>query len=122
MVWNTTTVNIVVPSKLLAFTLLGKLSGYSKIHQYVETLLPNEELIKFPDLILSKLQDFHNNYTVQKVNSTTSASALLSESTHLYKILHYCTTGKNNPMCTSHTKQECFVENPHLRPPRQNNK
>ncbi|MBW0499100.1 hypothetical protein O181_038815 [Austropuccinia psidii MF-1] len=116
------TVNIVIPSKLLSFTLLGKLSGDSKIHQYVETLSLNEELIELPDLILSKLQDFHNNSTMQEVTSTSSASALLSESTHPYKILYYCTNGKHNPMCTSHTKQECFVENPHLRPPRRNNK
>ncbi|MBW0535199.1 hypothetical protein O181_074914, partial [Austropuccinia psidii MF-1] len=116
------TVNIAVPSELLSFTLLGKLSGDSKIHQYVETLLLNEELIELPDLILSKLQDFHNNSIVQEVTPTSSASALLSESTHPYKILYYCTNGKHNPMCTSHTKQECFVENPHLRPPRRNNK
>ncbi|MBW0499101.1 hypothetical protein O181_038816, partial [Austropuccinia psidii MF-1] len=116
------TVNIVVPSELLSFTLLGKLSGDSKIHQYVKTLLLNEELIELPDLILWKLQDFHNNFTMQEVTSTSSASALLSESTHPYKSLYYCTNGKHNPMCTSHTKQECFVENPHLRPPRQNNK
>ncbi|MBW0519193.1 hypothetical protein O181_058908 [Austropuccinia psidii MF-1] len=111
-----------VPSKLLSLTLLGKLSGDSKIHQYVKTLLLNEELIELPDLILSKLQDFHNNSTVQEVTSTTSSSALLSEFTHTSKILYYCTNGKHNPMCTSHTQQECFVENPHLRPPTRNNK
>ncbi|MBW0541280.1 hypothetical protein O181_080995 [Austropuccinia psidii MF-1] len=115
------TVNIVVPSELLSFTLLRKLSGDSKIHQYIETLSLNEDLLKLPNLILSKLQDFHNNSTMQETITDTPASALLSESAHPYKILYYCTNGKHNPMCISHTKQECFVENPHLRPPRQNN-
>ncbi|MBW0541179.1 hypothetical protein O181_080894 [Austropuccinia psidii MF-1] len=115
-------VNIVVPSELLSFTLLGKLLGDSEVHQYVETLLLNEELIELPDLILLKLQDFHNNSTMQETITDTPASALFSELTHPYKILYYCTNGKHNPMCTSHTKQECFVENPHLRPPCQNNK
>ncbi|MBW0517549.1 hypothetical protein O181_057264 [Austropuccinia psidii MF-1] len=116
------TVNIIVPSELLSFTLLGKLSGDSKIHQYVETLSLNEELIEFPELILSKLQDFHNNSFIQEEPIKSSVTALLSESAHPYKILYYCTNGKHNPMCTSHTKQECFVENPHLKPPRRNNK
>ncbi|MBW0521693.1 hypothetical protein O181_061408 [Austropuccinia psidii MF-1] len=116
------TVNIIVPSELLSFTLLRKLSGDSKINQYVETLSLNEELIELPDLILSKLQDFHNNSFIQEEPIKSSVTALLSESAHPYKILYYCTNGKHNPMCTSHTKQECFVENPHLRPPRRNNK
>ncbi|MBW0552697.1 hypothetical protein O181_092412 [Austropuccinia psidii MF-1] len=116
------TINIVVPLELLSFMLLGKLSVYSKIHQYVKTLSLNEDLIEIPDLILSKLQDSHNNSTMQEIITDTPASALLSESAHPYKILYYFTNGKHDPMCTSHTKQECFVEKPHLRPPQQNNK
>ncbi|MBW0526154.1 hypothetical protein O181_065869 [Austropuccinia psidii MF-1] len=116
------TVNIIVPSRLLSFTFLGKLSGDPKIHQYIETLSLSEDLIELPDLILSKLQDFHNNSFIQEEPLKSSVTALLSESNHPYKILYYCTNGKHNPICTSHTKQECFVENPHLKPPRRNNK
>ncbi|MBW0534218.1 hypothetical protein O181_073933 [Austropuccinia psidii MF-1] len=116
------TFNIIVPYELLSFTLLGKLSGDPKIHQYMETLSLNEELIELPDLILSKLQDFHNNSFIQEELIKSSVTTLLSESAHPYKILYYFTNGKHNPICTSHTKQECFVENPHLKPTRQNNK
>ncbi|MBW0535355.1 hypothetical protein O181_075070, partial [Austropuccinia psidii MF-1] len=116
------TVNIIVPSELLSFTLLGKLSGDPKIHQYVEALSLNEDLIELPDVILSKLQDYHHNTAIRQDSAVSPATALLSESSHPYRILYYCTNGKHNPMCTSHTKQECFVENPHLKPPRRNNK
>ncbi|MBW0506582.1 hypothetical protein O181_046297 [Austropuccinia psidii MF-1] len=51
-----------------------------------------------------------------------SASALLSESAHPYKITYFCSNGKHNPMCTTHSKNKCYDENPHLRPPRRNNK
>ncbi|MBW0519560.1 hypothetical protein O181_059275 [Austropuccinia psidii MF-1] len=115
------TINIVVPSKLLSLTLLEKLSGDLKIHSLVETLSLNEELIELLDLILLKLQDFHNS-TMQEVSTASPTSALSSESTHPYKTLYYCTNGKQSAMCTSHTKQECFVENPHLRPPRRKNR
>ncbi|MBW0491830.1 hypothetical protein O181_031545 [Austropuccinia psidii MF-1] len=111
------TVNIIIPSELLSFTFLGKLSGDPKIHQYVETLSLNEELIELPNLILSKLQDFHNNSFIQEEPIKSSVTTLLSESAHPYKVLYYCTNGKHNPMCTSCTKQECFVKNPQLKPP-----
>ncbi|MBW0463876.1 hypothetical protein O181_003591 [Austropuccinia psidii MF-1] len=35
--------------------------------------------------------------------------------------MHYCANGKHNPNCTTHSKEECFAENPHLRPRRANN-
>ncbi|MBW0471915.1 hypothetical protein O181_011630 [Austropuccinia psidii MF-1] len=76
------TVNIVVPLELLSFMLLGKLSGDSKIHQYVQALSLNKDLIELPDLTLSKLQDFHNISTMQETITDTPASALLSESAH----------------------------------------
>ncbi|MBW0548334.1 hypothetical protein O181_088049 [Austropuccinia psidii MF-1] len=88
------TVNIHVPAKLHTFMLLGKLSGDPKIHQYVEVLSLNEDLVKKPKLVISKLQDFHNNSKTQ-----------------------------HNPNCTSHSKEECFAKHPELRPlNRQNNK
>ncbi|MBW0479726.1 hypothetical protein O181_019441 [Austropuccinia psidii MF-1] len=52
------TVSIKIPNKLLSYSLLGKLAGDSKLHQLVETLTLNEELIKSPDLILTQLQDY----------------------------------------------------------------
>ncbi|MBW0496486.1 hypothetical protein O181_036201 [Austropuccinia psidii MF-1] len=49
------TVNIIVPSKLFSFTLLRKLSGDPKIHQYVEALSVTGALRSEEGLALSKL-------------------------------------------------------------------
>ncbi|MBW0481424.1 hypothetical protein O181_021139 [Austropuccinia psidii MF-1] len=96
------TVNIIVPSKFFSFTLLRKLSGDPKIHQYVEALSLNEELIKLPDLILLKLQDYHQNSTIRQDSYSSSATALLSESSHRYKILYYCTNAQSNSSISAH--------------------
>ncbi|MBW0509573.1 hypothetical protein O181_049288 [Austropuccinia psidii MF-1] len=36
--------------------------------------------------------------------------------------MYYCANGKQNPKCLTHKKEECFSENPHLRPQRRDNK
>ncbi|MBW0535429.1 hypothetical protein O181_075144, partial [Austropuccinia psidii MF-1] len=111
------TVNLIVQPEILTFTLLGKLSSDAKIKQFAEVLTLNEELIEQPDLVLSKLQDYCDNSSSQNENPIShSPSALVSESVHPYRILHYCANGKHNPNCTTHSKEECFAENPHLRP------
>ncbi|MBW0548016.1 hypothetical protein O181_087731 [Austropuccinia psidii MF-1] len=116
------TVNINIPAECHSFTLLGKLSGDPKIHQFVEVLSLNEELIQQPELVLERLQEFHDNSKTQLPNQAPAPIALVSESAHPYKITYYCTNGKHNPMCTTHTKESCFAENPHLRPPYRSNK
>ncbi|MBW0575703.1 hypothetical protein O181_115418, partial [Austropuccinia psidii MF-1] len=97
-----------------------KLVRDPKLQHYVEVLTLNDDLIEKPDLILTKLQDFVNNLCIQpeKHNSTSSA---LATSAHPYKITHYCANGKHNPNCTSHSKEQCFAENPNLRPARRGN-
>ncbi|MBW0535336.1 hypothetical protein O181_075051 [Austropuccinia psidii MF-1] len=92
------TVNINIPAECHSFTLLGKLS------------------------VLERLQEFHDNSKTQLSNQASAPIALVSESAHPYKITYYCTNGKHNPMCTTHTKESCFAENPHLRPPYRLNK
>ncbi|MBW0543175.1 hypothetical protein O181_082890 [Austropuccinia psidii MF-1] len=85
------TVNIHVPSELHTFTILGKLSGDPKIHQFVEVLSLNEDLVKKPVLILSKLQDLRNNSQSQEKSSIPlAATALVSESAGPYNITYYC--------------------------------
>ncbi|MBW0491793.1 hypothetical protein O181_031508, partial [Austropuccinia psidii MF-1] len=116
------TVNITIPDECHSFSLLGKLSGDPKLHSYVEVLTLNEDLVKNPELVLAKLQEFHDNSSSQEKSISPSASALLSESAHPYKITYFCSNGKHNPMCTTHSKNECYAKNPHLRPPRRNNK
>ncbi|MBW0502229.1 hypothetical protein O181_041944 [Austropuccinia psidii MF-1] len=112
------TVNIHVPSELHTFTILAKLSGNPNIHQLVKFLSLNKDLVKRPELILSKLQDFCNSSQSQEISSIPlAATALVSELAGLYKITYYCSNGKHNPNCKSHTKEECFAKHPELRPP-----
>ncbi|MBW0511442.1 hypothetical protein O181_051157 [Austropuccinia psidii MF-1] len=106
------TVNINIPAECHSFTLLGKLAGDPTIHQFVDVLSLNEELIQQPKLVLERLQEFHNS-KIQTSNHTPTPTALVSESTHPYKITYYCTNGKHNPMCTTHTKETCLAKNPH---------
>ncbi|MBW0548692.1 hypothetical protein O181_088407 [Austropuccinia psidii MF-1] len=115
-------VNIIVPDELLSFTILGKLCNDPKLHQYIEVLTLNDDLVEKPDLILSKLQDFYNNSRLKETNLPATASAHLSESSRPYKMTYYCANGKHNSNCTNHTKEECFAENPHLRLPCRDNK
>ncbi|MBW0471097.1 hypothetical protein O181_010812 [Austropuccinia psidii MF-1] len=116
------TVNINIPAECHPFTLLGKLSGDHKMHQFVKVLSLNEELIQQPKLVLERLQEFHDNSNTWLSNQAPASTALVSESAHPYKITYYCTNGKHNPMCTTHTKESFFAKNPNLRPAYQSNK
>ncbi|MBW0495265.1 hypothetical protein O181_034980 [Austropuccinia psidii MF-1] len=115
-------VSIVVPNELLSYSLLGKLGGNTHLSQFVETLILNEDIIEKPLAILSWLQHFsrHNSHNSGTQNKKeTSSSALLTEYDKPYKIIFYCSQGKHNKQCTTHKKEECWAENPHLRPSRQ---
>ncbi|MBW0478722.1 hypothetical protein O181_018437 [Austropuccinia psidii MF-1] len=85
------TINITIPNECHSFSLLGKLSGDPKMY-----------------------------FSAPEKSNSTPASALISESAHPYKITYFCSNGKHNPMCTTHSKDQCYSENPHLRPPCQN--
>ncbi|MBW0545860.1 hypothetical protein O181_085575 [Austropuccinia psidii MF-1] len=92
------TINITVPNEFHSFSLLGKLTGDPKMHSYVKVLALNEDLIKDPELIHAKLQEFHDNSSSQQKSSSTPASALISESAHPQKITYFCLNGKHNSM------------------------
>ncbi|MBW0536135.1 hypothetical protein O181_075850 [Austropuccinia psidii MF-1] len=114
-------VSIVVPNELLSYSLLGKLGGNSQLNQFVETLTFNEDIIEKPMIILSRLQDFashinHSNISVAKKEH--DSSALITSFSEPHKIIFYCSHGKHNKRCTTHKKEECWAENPHLRPAR----
>ncbi|MBW0539129.1 hypothetical protein O181_078844 [Austropuccinia psidii MF-1] len=116
-------VSIKVPNELFSYSLLGKLGGDPKLHQFIEVLTLNEDLIKKPDSILTKLQDYmHLTQNNNPPSLPSSVTALVSTSNNSYKIIHYCTNGKHNDKSTSHTKNKCWAENPHLRPTRKDNK
>ncbi|MBW0488376.1 hypothetical protein O181_028091 [Austropuccinia psidii MF-1] len=114
-------VSIVVPNKLLSYSLLGKLGGNSQLNQFVETLTFKEDIIEKPMIILSWLQDFashinHSNSSISKKEH--DSSALITSFPEPHKIIFYCSNGKHNKRCTTHKKEDCWAENPHLRPSR----
>ncbi|MBW0584775.1 hypothetical protein O181_124490 [Austropuccinia psidii MF-1] len=117
-------VSIKVPNALLSYSLLGKLAEDSKLHQFIESLTLNEELIEKPDLILTRLQDYvhHSLSKLPKSLPNSSVSALISSSNNNFKIIYYCTNGKYNLKNTSHRKDQCWAENPHLRTNQKENK
>ncbi|MBW0571154.1 hypothetical protein O181_110869, partial [Austropuccinia psidii MF-1] len=115
-------VSIVVPEELLSYSLLGKLGGNSHLSQFVENLIFNEDIIEKPLLILSRLQDFanHNHQNIHRNES--SSTALTTSLSEPHKIIFYCANGQHNSRCTTHKKEECWAENPHLRPSRKDKK
>ncbi|MBW0471948.1 hypothetical protein O181_011663 [Austropuccinia psidii MF-1] len=104
-------VNLIVQPEILTFTLLGKLRRNAKIQQFAEVLTLKEELIEQPNLVLSKLQDYCNNSRSRiEIPNSYSPSALVSESVHHYRIMHYCANGKHNPNCTLIPKKSVFLK------------
>ncbi|MBW0559835.1 hypothetical protein O181_099550 [Austropuccinia psidii MF-1] len=79
-------IDITIPNKCHSFSLLGKLSGDSKMHLYVKVLTLNEDLVKDPKLVLAKLQEFHDNSSAPENSNSTPPSAFVSESAHPYKL------------------------------------
>ncbi|MBW0465265.1 hypothetical protein O181_004980 [Austropuccinia psidii MF-1] len=53
---------------------------------------------------------------------TTSPTALLSSVEDPHKIVYYCAKGKHNIKCITKKIEDCWLENPHLRPPRREKK
>ncbi|MBW0550303.1 hypothetical protein O181_090018 [Austropuccinia psidii MF-1] len=100
------TISIKIPNKLLLYSLLGKLAGDSKLHQLVETLTLNEELIESPDLLLTQLQDYVHLIGSKDPPPTNLPSALVSTVDNSFKIIHFFTNGKHNPKSTTHKKEQ----------------
>ncbi|MBW0585818.1 hypothetical protein O181_125533 [Austropuccinia psidii MF-1] len=115
-------VMIVVPPELLSYSLLGKLGGDTNLHQFVENLTLNEDIIEKPEKILTRLQDLANLNAVYCKKQSTTPTALISSGGEPHKIIYYCAKGKHNDKCSTHKKEDCWTENPHLRPPRREKK
>ncbi|MBW0536235.1 hypothetical protein O181_075950 [Austropuccinia psidii MF-1] len=95
-------VNIKVPNDLLSFSLLGKLGGDRELHQFVDSLTLNKELIERPDIILTRLQDYASLYKDRNLPSTKNSTALFTNINEPHKIVYFCKLGKHNEKCTSH--------------------
>ncbi|MBW0467456.1 hypothetical protein O181_007171 [Austropuccinia psidii MF-1] len=115
-------VDIKVPNEILSFSLLGKLGGESQLHQFITVLTLNEELTKKPNLILNRLQDFTNLLLTKNLDSDKNHSTLFSATNDQFKKLYYFLNGRHNQQCTTHQKEECWSENPHLRTSRREKK
>ncbi|MBW0468381.1 hypothetical protein O181_008096 [Austropuccinia psidii MF-1] len=117
-------VRIKVSNELLSYSLLGKLAGDSKIHQLIEALTLNEELLEKRDLVLTHLQDYVHLF-LRKLSlplPNPSVSTLVSASNKNFKLIYYCTNGKHNLKNTSHKKEQFLEDKPHLRPNQKDNK
>ncbi|MBW0483354.1 hypothetical protein O181_023069 [Austropuccinia psidii MF-1] len=116
-------VSIKFPNELLSYSLLGKLAGDPKLHQFIEGLTLNKELIARTNFLLSKLPDFfHITNSKSSSSSSDSVTDLVSTSDKTYNIIYYCTNGKHNIKRTSNKKEQFWAENPNLRPNKGDNK
>ncbi|MBW0491303.1 hypothetical protein O181_031018 [Austropuccinia psidii MF-1] len=97
-------------------------NGDSNLQQLVESLTLNDELIECPNLILIRLQDYVHLAKTKDPSPSNLPSALVSTTNESFKIIHHCTNGKHNPKSTTHKKEECWAENPQLRPNQKDNK
>ncbi|MBW0463020.1 hypothetical protein O181_002735 [Austropuccinia psidii MF-1] len=115
-------VNIKVPDDLLSFSLLGKLGGDKDLHQFIDNLTLNEELIEKPELIRTRHQDYANIHKDRIKKNPENVEALFTSINEPHKIVYYCKNGKHNYKCTNHQKEDCWAEKPHLRPIKKNKK
>ncbi|MBW0526096.1 hypothetical protein O181_065811 [Austropuccinia psidii MF-1] len=82
-------VSITVPAELLSYSLLGKLGGDANLHQFVENLTLNEDIIEEPEKILTRLQDLAHLVISKKKSQITSPTALVSNVEEPHKIVYY---------------------------------
>ncbi|MBW0521476.1 hypothetical protein O181_061191 [Austropuccinia psidii MF-1] len=118
-------VSIVVPNRLLSYSLLGKLGGNPHLSQFVGTLTFKKDIIENPMIIFSRLQDFARHINHSNSSNTKKeheSSALIISFEEPQKIIFYCSNGKHKKRCTTHKKEDCWAENPHLRPSLQEKK
>ncbi|MBW0470528.1 hypothetical protein O181_010243 [Austropuccinia psidii MF-1] len=115
-------VSITVLAELLLYSLLGKLGGDTNLHQFVENLTLNEDIIKKPQKILTCLQDLAHLNIAEKKSQITSPTALVSNIEEPHKIVYYFVKGKHNIKCTTHKREYFWSKNPHLRRPRREKK
>ncbi|MBW0478338.1 hypothetical protein O181_018053 [Austropuccinia psidii MF-1] len=87
-----------------------------------EVLNSQKELLERPDLLLTRLQDYASLYKDRNLLTTKNSTALITHVDEPHKIVYFCKKGKHNSKCTNHCKEECWAENPHLRPIRKDKK
>ncbi|MBW0568368.1 hypothetical protein O181_108083 [Austropuccinia psidii MF-1] len=61
-------------------------------------------------------------YKDRNLPSIKNSTALITNIDEPHNIVYFFKYGRHNGKCTSHWKEECWAENPHLRPNRKNKK
>ncbi|MBW0484566.1 hypothetical protein O181_024281 [Austropuccinia psidii MF-1] len=117
-----------MPTDIMAYSILGKISRDSNAYDHVidsVVLIMNSSIS--PQLVLDKLSELlqHKNTkdTFKKGKKTEkmdSSTLLTNSSDYPYKTTHVCCTGKNNPKNTTHKPENCWAEHPELCPPPKN--
>ncbi|MBW0486209.1 hypothetical protein O181_025924 [Austropuccinia psidii MF-1] len=103
-------VKIKIEANLLSFYILGILLKYPELQHYIKFLTLNDEVMEKPESILTKLEDFVNNSTIQHTRQETDPSSLsTSAQIQNHKIMYYSTNGKHNPNCTRHSKEQLYT-------------
>ncbi|MBW0540859.1 hypothetical protein O181_080574 [Austropuccinia psidii MF-1] len=123
-------IGIVIPNKILAYSILGKISRDCNTYDHIiDNLVMSGEAVARPEIVMDKLLELINHQKTKDMGSsgketnTSKMSALLSDAaSYPYKIMYVCQNGKHNPKNTTHKEESCWVLHPELRPPSNRNK
>ncbi|MBW0550179.1 hypothetical protein O181_089894 [Austropuccinia psidii MF-1] len=91
-------VSVKLPPEILAYIILGKIDNKSSLTQVVEILTLNDSLLKKPDQVRLRLQEYANLQSAKTIaKEHAPISALISSSEHQFKVTHFCSNGIQNP-------------------------
>ncbi|MBW0476618.1 hypothetical protein O181_016333 [Austropuccinia psidii MF-1] len=108
-------VSVKLPPEILSYIILGKIGNDSSLTQFVEMITLNDSLLENHNQVLLRLQEYANHQAAKTIaKDPPPVSALILSSEHQFKITHFCSNGTHNPKCTTHRKEDCYGENPHL--------
>ncbi|MBW0535465.1 hypothetical protein O181_075180 [Austropuccinia psidii MF-1] len=118
-------VNIKIPPDVLSYMILGKLCDHTSMYHLADSLAMSTEATENPSNTLNRLQNYARHLeSKNKVtkDEQTSTALISSSSNHPSRLVYYCANGVHNPLNTSHKPNCCYVEFPHLRPKKKNEK
>ncbi|MBW0537624.1 hypothetical protein O181_077339 [Austropuccinia psidii MF-1] len=107
-------VGINVEEEILAFSILTKLPD--EFHSLIEKVTLNADTQGNPDAILNVLHEA--TLKEEALSMDTTRALILKKDTFPSKIIHYCSSGKHNPLVTTHKAEKCWQLHPELRPER----
>ncbi|MBW0525186.1 hypothetical protein O181_064901 [Austropuccinia psidii MF-1] len=108
-------VSVKLPPEILSYIILGKMGNNSSLTQAMEMITLNDSLLENHNQVLLRLQEYTNHQAAKTIaKDTPPVSALISSSEHQFKITHFYSNGTQNPKCTTHRKEDCYGDKPHL--------